>query len=277
MFFALSLLIALIYLFAALLVGAYMKSLEAKNLRWALTCIAVGVTSHFALIVHLASSSTNAQVVESTISNLLLTSFVGFVAGILVARKWLLGVVLFALVFNSSFLVVSPFFENPKVGFSIPSLWIWTHVGLMILGELMFFFAAATGAAYLLASRQLHQKKNISFVLGTASLPSLDRLIGKSIVLGWVLLTVGVVLGLLFAKQFWSGDWWLDEKILFAAFTWLIYGLLIVFRWVRPSVRGKQSALIAVASFIFVLALSTGIDYFFQTKHSQMQIESGQE
>lgn len=277
MFFAFSLLIALVYLFGAFLVGAYMKSLEPKNLRWALVCIFTAVVFHFALIIHLVSSSSNSNIVESTTSNLLLTAFVALAAGVLVLRKWLLGVVLFALVFNSSFLVVSPFFENPNVGFSIPSLWVWTHVGLMILGELMFFFAAATGAAYLLASRQLHQKKNISFVLGTASLPSLDRLIGRAIILGWVLLTLGVVLGTLFAKQFWTGAWWFDEKILFAGFTWLVYGTLILLRSLKPAFRGHKSAWIALLSFIVVLALSTGVDYFFQTKHSQMQIESGQE
>jgi len=101
--------------------------------------------------------------------------------------------------------------------------------------------------------------------------------LGRLMLAGVFSLSFGILLGGFFAERFWTGPWWLDAKVLFAHFTWLIYFLIILIRWLKPSWRGQRSAWLASISFFLVLIVSGAIDLAFHTKHDELKINGASE
>jgi ABC-type uncharacterized transport system permease subunit len=87
-------------------------------------------------------------------------------------------------------------------------------------------------------------------------MPPIQRLeaaVGRLLVTGFILLTIGLALGVVDLTQINNPRTYRgDPKIVWSAVVWLLYLGLVVMRW-RFAQGGRRFALSAIGSFIFVL------------------------
>jgi ABC-type transport system involved in cytochrome c biogenesis permease subunit len=112
-------------------------------------------------------------------------------------------------------------------------------------GEAAFALACGVGILYLVQENSIKKKKN-RFVL--KRLPSLDLLDSTGygcIVLGFTMLTLGLITGLVYAKSIWGRFWSWDPKEVWSGISWLFYAVLLHER-LTVGWRGRKSAIMAI-------------------------------
>lgn len=125
----------------------------------------------------------------------------------------------------------------------IRDAWLMTHIVLVLIGFAALLLAAGAAAFYLIQERRLKRKeRGAAFGIGLPSLETLDRLITRSMSIGFAAITLAVI-----AASAWafveSGTRWISEpKIAVSFATWGFYLLLIVLR-LSAGWRGRKAAL----------------------------------
>ncbi|MGC6418777.1 MAG: cytochrome c biogenesis protein CcsA [Bradymonadia bacterium] len=134
---------------------------------------------------------------------------------------------------------------------------LWIHISLAFVGVIGFVFAAATSSLYLVVSGRLKNKK-----IPGAGLPSLDVLDGlalRSVIVGFPIYTVALLLGSAQAVRAGTGD--IKLAYIFAALSWLIYGVVLQAR-LTAGWRGRNAAMLTIigciSSLLVVGMYSTG-------------------
>ena len=166
--------------------------------------------------------------------------------------------------------------------FEIRGVWRQFHLLSVYLGTFGVTFAAAAGAMWLYVDRQLrskdHRAERLKRLGRLASLESLEAAVTRSATLGFALLTAGLATGVVIvaseSSRFAPG-WWYSPKVLLAAATWLMLGLVMNVRHVA-TFRGRRAAALSVLGFvllIIVLALPTGPMRNLTTGHPEAQPE----
>lgn len=267
MLYAWILVSALLYVLCAVSASLYLRTLERRFLRNANLTGVLAFVLHLGFLSLAVLDNDGSFQAASMISNFVVTALAAFVGLILIFRKKfiMVAIVLFPLVAIS--LAVLTWVSQKYSNTSLPSAWLWAHIGLMVAGEALFFIAATIAGAYILLYRTLRRKHGLHVLTSISSLPALDRGLGILLNLGFVLLSIGLILGVLFAKQFWEGDWWKDSKVVFAALIWIAYGILVSLRLFVFSFRGYRSALGAVIGFVSILVFSVGLNTIFPSQH----------
>ncbi len=134
---------------------------------------------------------------------------------------------------------------------TLHNTWITVHVILALLGIAAFVLNFAGGIMYLLQERQIKGRRPGAFYYRLPSLETLDRLTFRTLTLGFPFLTVGLMLGAL-----WAGR--LDPLIASSAVAWVIYALTLAGRAVAGW-RGRRAAYFAIIGFAaLVLTLGAG-------------------
>jgi len=127
--------------------------------------------------------------------------------------------------------------------------WISLHAALVLLAYGAFGLGAAGGAMYLTQEHDLkYHKMRAIFSL----MPPIDRmelLIGKLLVVGFVLLTAGLALTAKLPRQ---TAVFSDAKTQWSLLVWAVYLALVLWRW-RVTQGGRRFAWCVVGSFLFVL------------------------
>lgn len=136
--------------------------------------------------------------------------------------------------------------------------WVVFHTVATYLGLLGCVLGAAGGAMYLYVQGRLKNKAHLGQVNPMASLETLETLIIRAATLGFVLLTLSLVSGLVIVTQ--ADDptslgraWWGSPKVWLAAAAWGVYAVLINVRSFS-SFRGRRAAWMAIAGLVLVLA-----------------------
>src|SRR5712691_6236622 len=106
---------------------------------------------------------------------------------------------------------------------TLRSAWITVHVVLALLGVAAFVLNFAGGIMYLLQERQLKARRPGAFYYRLPSLETLDRLTFRTLTLGFPFLTVGLIIGALWAGRF-------DPLIASSAVAWVIYAFTLAGR-----------------------------------------------
>ena len=84
---------------------------------------------------------------------------------------------------------------------------------------------------------------------------------------GFVMLSLTIVLGAIWAEQAWGSYWTWDPKETWALVTWLIYALYLHLQR-RLKWKGKTASIMVVAGFILVLFTFFGVNYLLPGLHS---------
>ena len=124
------------------------------------------------------------------------------------------------------------------------------HIGLATAGVALFAVAAGGAALFLMAEWQLKQHKPGKALRKGPSLDTLDKINRASILLGFPLFTVAMVLGALLAVHRPDGGAHrlLQPAYLLSTVTWGLYAALVVAR-VTGGWRGRRAALVTLAGF----------------------------
>ena len=151
-------------------------------------------------------------------------------------------------------LSISKTVARPDIEAIAPALhnvWITVHVVLALLGIAAFVLNFAGGIMYLLQERQLKARRPGAFYYRLPSLEALDRLTFRALTLGFPFLTVGLIIGALWAGRF-------DPLIASSAVAWVIYAFTLAGRAVAGW-RGRRAAYFAILGFAaLVLTLGAG-------------------
>ena len=95
----------------------------------------------------------------------------------------------------------------------------------------------------------------------------LDTLSYRSILLGFVLLTLGLITGAIWANEAW-GTWWSwDPKETWAFISWLFYAAYLHMR-ISRGWQGRRPALLATSGFFIVLICYIGVNFLGVGLHS---------
>jgi ABC-type uncharacterized transport system permease subunit len=137
---------------------------------------------------------------------------------------------------------------NPVTAWSSPIIrdtWLTVHIVLVLLGIAALVLTAMASVLYLFQERELKAKKPRKFYYRLPALGTLDDLISKSMALGFVLMTMGVIAGSTWAFVEWKTDWIAQPKIAISFFTWGIY-MALVFLRTTAGWRGRKAAVMTV-------------------------------
>jgi cytochrome c-type biogenesis protein CcsB len=144
---------------------------------------------------------------------------------------------------------------------ALKSNWLLIHVVTAFLGYAAFALAFGAGLLYLVQER--HPRK---------SLPppaQLDRLVYRAAVLGFLLLTLGILTGAVWAETAWGRYWSWDPKETWSLITWLIYATLLHARLLKGW-QGRRIAWLAVLGFLAVLFTYFGVSFLLAGLHSYL-------
>ncbi len=138
--------------------------------------------------------------------------------------------------------------------------WLLVHITSVLLGYVGFLLAFVAALMYLIQEHELKSKQPHAFYYRLPSLEICDELYYRSLLFGFPFLTLGILMGLVWASRTWKGPWELDPKILASLVTWLIYLVLFSTR-LSGQWGGRRSAYAAIFGFAAVLATFLGVSF----------------
>jgi ABC-type uncharacterized transport system permease subunit len=138
---------------------------------------------------------------------------------------------------------------NPVEQFTNPLLrqsWLTLHIVLILLGYAALLLTAGSSLLYLFQERELKNKKPHKFYYRLPALGTLDDLVSRSMAVGFVLMTLGVVAASTWAAMYAKTNWIGQPQIVISFFTWGVYLALVCLR-TTAGWRGRKAALMTVA------------------------------
>ncbi len=148
------------------------------------------------------------------------------------------------------------------------SIWLVSHVIVIFVGEAAFAMACGLGVLYLLQENAIKNKRHRFFFRRLPSLDLLDSVGYVCIVVGFTMLTLGLITGFVYAKFVWGRFWSWDPKEVWAGITWLFYAALLHER-LTVGWRGRRSAIMAIIGFGVLLFTFLGVNLLLEGHHKE--------
>lgn len=134
------------------------------------------------------------------------------------------------------------------------------HVSLIIFSYAAFILTFIGGVMYLVQERELKAKTFGAAFYRLPALNTCDELSYRSLTIGFVLLTLGMVTGIIWNNQRDGRFWHYDPKEVLALVTWFVYLFMMHYR-LTAGWRGRRVAWLSVAGFVIVLFTWIGARY----------------
>ncbi len=151
---------------------------------------------------------------------------------------------------------------------ALQSNWLHAHVITCFLSYSSFALSCAVSVMYLLKLRKKEKgQKEAGLIALFPSLDALDTLVYKTIVVGFPLLTIGIVTGAAWANYAWGSYWSWDPKETWSLITWFVYAIFLHARFAREW-RGKRTAALSIIGFLAVIFTYFGVNYVLSGLHS---------
>ncbi len=134
------------------------------------------------------------------------------------------------------------------------TLWANTHRFAVYTGPIAMALAAASGVMYLMLNAKLRNKHS-TVDARFGSLERFENLTYTAVTIGFALLTLGLITGVVRAMQTASklGDtWFLQPKVLLSTAAYVLYAL-VLHSPINPSFRGRRTALLSIVGFVLLL------------------------
>ncbi len=151
---------------------------------------------------------------------------------------------------------------NSRIQPLIPALksnWLISHVITCFFGYAAFGLSFALSLMYLLKGMQRQTSNNI-FLRLIPGRAILDELNYQMVVIGFLMLTLGIITGSVWAYSAWGSYWSWDPKETWSLITWLVYAAVLHSRMVRGW-KGKKIAVLCLAGFVCMLFTYFGVNY----------------
>ena len=129
--------------------------------------------------------------------------------------------------------------------------WLFpVHTTLLICAYAAFFVVFAASLMYLWQERELKLKTFSAFFHRLPSLSTVDDIGATAAGVGFTLLSLGILTGIIWSSAREGRMWHNDPKEVFALLTWVLYLTMIHY---RAQWRGRKAAWAGVAGFVLVL------------------------
>ena len=158
----------------------------------------------------------------------------------------------------------------------LDSPWFWVHVSSLLFAYASFGLAGVLGLIYMLQFKEIKKKHLGYFYTRLPSLQILDVMNSRAVAVGWLFLTFGVIVGVVWtaeARAIAPNDPNLramsldDPKIFIALLTWGVYSFAMFARRTLAW-SGRRAARLSAIGFGFVMLNFLLINYFVTTSHS---------
>jgi ABC-type uncharacterized transport system permease subunit len=158
----------------------------------------------------------------------------------------------------------------------LDSPWFWVHVVSLLFAYANFALAGVLGLTYMLQFKEIKKKHLGYFYERLPSLQILDAMNARTVAIGWLFLTVGVVVGFMWTAlarevapensnlQAMSLN---DPKIFMATLTWAVYSFAVLSRRVMGW-TGRRAAWLSALGFAIVILNFVPVSYFVETSHT---------
>lgn len=126
------------------------------------------------------------------------------------------------------------------------------HVALVIFSYAAFIVTFVCGVMYLIQEHELKAKRFGATFQRMPALNTCDEVGYRSLSVGFVLLTLGVVTGIAWNNQRDGRYWHNDPKEVMALVTWLVYLFIMHYR-LMAGWRGRRVAWLSIVGFLVVM------------------------
>ncbi|VEN72598.1 C-type cytochrome biogenesis protein CcsB [Candidatus Desulfarcum epimagneticum] len=148
------------------------------------------------------------------------------------------------------------------------SVWLLFHIMAIFIGEAALALACGAGILYLLQERAIKKKSHRFFFRRLPSLELIDATVYSCLAGGFVLLSIGLVTGFVYAKIIWGAFWRWDPKEVWSGITWLLYAALLHGR-LTSGWRGRRAAILAIIGCLMMLFTFFGVNFFMEGHHGE--------
>lgn len=162
------------------------------------------------------------------------------------------------------------FFPGQLISIAGKSMWFPWHIGIALLAYSTLTIAAFHAVLMTLQESRLRSRKSIfsSGWLATVleRLPALllmERILFRLVFIGFILLTLTVVSGIVFSKDIFGVAFKWDHKTVFTLLSWLLFGILLAGRKWRGW-RGKTALSLTLTGFVTLLLAYVGSRFVFE-------------
>ncbi len=149
---------------------------------------------------------------------------------------------------------------------ALKSNWLIAHVVTCFVGYAAFGIAFGLSIMYFL-KRLDNEEKGRLFLKAIPRTSILDELNYQMIIIGFVLLTLGIITGAVWAHSAWGRYWGWDPKETWSLITWLVYAAVLHSRMIRGW-RGKKMAFLSIIGFFCVIFTYLGVNLVLSGLHS---------
>ncbi|MBN2426956.1 MAG: c-type cytochrome biogenesis protein CcsB [Deltaproteobacteria bacterium] len=186
-------------------------------------------------------------------------------------RPRLLGALVLPLAF---FALIGAQLSDASLNPLIPALksnWLTYHVFTCFLGYAAFAIACCAAIAYLLKVHQEDSEntpvpgKNLASIFPPAQV--LEEINYQAIMVGFLLLTLGIITGSAWAHRAWGAYWSWDPKETWSLIVWLIYAAFLHAR-ISRGWTGRKIAWLSIAGFAATLFCYLGVNFLLSGLHS---------
>ncbi len=139
---------------------------------------------------------------------------------------------------------------------ALQSNWLHVHVITCFLAYASFVVSFICGGLYFFRSWGI--------VPGEDKLEDINY---RSIIIGFSMLTSGILTGAVWAHYAWGTYWSWDPKETWSLITWIVYALVLHLRF-TGGWRGKRTAVLSVIGFASVIMTYFGVNFFLAGLHS---------
>ena len=143
---------------------------------------------------------------------------------------------------------------------ALRSSWFALHIGSAALSYASFAVAGGLAVNYLIRLRKGAGAED-------TGMKRLDYLGYRLICFGFLMLTVVIFSGAIWAEQAWSSWWSWDPKETWALITWIFYAIYLHQR-MRMKWQGKRMAILAIVALVLVLFTFAGVNWLLPGLHS---------
>jgi ABC-type uncharacterized transport system permease subunit len=147
----------------------------------------------------------------------------------------------------------------------IPSLWLFVHIPLVVVGMAFFLTAFASGIMYFILERQLKAKKFGRIFDRFPSLASIDKLNSATLYLGFVFYTAGILAALGWIRFRFGDSAGLGSsfyvKIAVSSFAWVVTSVIVLVKLVRVT-TARQTAFASVIGVASICLTYIAVSFF---------------
>ena len=142
---------------------------------------------------------------------------------------------------------------------ALKSNWLISHVITCFFGYAAFALSFGLSIMYFLKRLDTQDRNNI-FLNLIPKRAILDDLNYQMVLIGFLMLTLGIITGSVWAHSAWGSYWSWDPKETWSLITWLVYASVIHARMVRGW-KGTRIAVLCFVGFFCVLFTYFGVNY----------------